>query len=146
MIIMSDREKIYTGIIPLDKALKSVVMLGSNAKPQKFHTIKEQRYNKLSSWMKKYSERVVIEEGKIKVKEKPILPTAEELKSELGMTWGQLKSVARSNDDTGAAFHYRADISEEQKRNLKAVGLTTGLTYVALQSQYPFLSKIFEKA
>jgi len=143
-------EKIYTGVFPLDKALKSVSIGRSGGRPTKsssYTSIKEQEYNKLHRWMGNYSSRLALDEsGKITgVRGKPVLPTAEELRRDFGMTWGRLKAVAKNNDDVGAAFHYNTDISEEQKRNLEKLGLKTGVTYVALESLYPFLSNAFGK-
>lgn len=149
MIVMSGKEKIYTGVFTIERALNSVSIGQSDGRPVKYPrpaTIKEQEYNRVFKWMSKYSNRFTIDgSGKMKVKEKPILATEEEMKRDLGITWGQLRSIAKGNDDVGASFHYNADISEEHKKGLESVGLKTGVFYVALESQYPFLSKIFEK-
>ena len=145
---MNDERKVYNGVTSLKKALRSIVMIGSDGKPPRPMTIKERNYRRLCSWMGKYSGRIVLDEkGKIKeVKGKPVFPTERELREELGMTCGQLRSVAKQNYDIGAAFHWKGSVDEEVKRQMSGkYGLETGVTYVALDSQYPFLTKVFGK-
>ena len=144
------KKDIYTGIRPLNEALNSISIGHSDGRPVKSPrptTIKKQEYDRVRERMNKYSSRLTLDKsGKITgMKGKPVLPTEKEMKRDLGMTWGKLNAVARNNDDVGAAFHYNTDISEEQKRNLESAGLSTGVTYVALGSQYPFLSNVFKK-
>ena len=142
---------IYTGVRPLKEALNSVSIGSSGGRSGRsistVTTIQEQEYDKLCRWMEQYSSRLKLyKSGKVKVKEKPILATLEEMKRDLGISWGRLKVIARKNGDVGNAFHYKTDISEEQRKYLcENLGLSTGVTYVALESQYPFLSNVLEK-
>ena len=149
MIVM-DEEKIYDGVFPLGKALKSVSIGHSSRRPVKYPrptTIKKQEYDRVRNWMRKYSSRVVFDESgnATEIKGKPVFPSAEEMKRDLGITWYRFDIIARNNGDNGVVFHYRKDISEEQKRNLEEHGLRTGVDYVALESQYPPISKFFEE-
>ncbi|OGI12504.1 hypothetical protein A3K64_01200 [Candidatus Micrarchaeota archaeon RBG_16_36_9] len=153
MIVMSE-ERIHTGIRPLNEALNSISIgrsdgrSGRSRSASTYTTIKEQEYNRVRLWMKKYSIRLVFDDsGNVTgASGKPVLPTEEEMKRDLGITCGRFNAIAKNNDDIGIAFHYNTDISKEMKRQMDGtLGLRTGVTYVALESQYPFLSKVFEK-
>ena len=138
---MRKKEKIYNGTVSLKQATDSVVMLGSPGKPSRI-TIKEETYSNLCKWMRNYSDRFTFIEGRrIKLKGTPIFPTADELKREFGMTRGQMNIVAKQNGDALVAFSYD-DVNEEQKTTLEKLGLTTGVVYVALKTQYPFLKDV----
>ena len=145
---MSNKKDIYKGVIPLDKALGSVVFSSSGSKLPRPQTIKEQKYSRLRDWMEGYSKRAVFnDEGNItEVKEKQIFPTEREMRKELDLTLGQMRSIAEQNDDVGIGFSWRNSIDANVKNVMQErLGLQTSVTYVALKSLYPALSNFFEE-
>ena len=145
---MGNKKEIYKGVIPFDKASDSVVFSSSESKPPIPQTIKEQNYGRLRDWMKEYSKRAVFnDKGNItEVKEKQIFPTEREMREELGLTWGQMRVIAKQNNDDGTAFSWGSTTSESFKKVMQEIlGLQIDVTYVALKSLYPALPKFFEE-
>jgi len=90
-------DKHYTGVVRLEDAFKTVVL---SSKTEKAHvprmSIQRQKYNEVLSWMEPYAEKVeVLENGKLNIKGKPVMPTLAEFKDRFGMTGGEFRRLAK---------------------------------------------------